>query len=270
MHLRHLTTKGLRLAFEDTGSGIPVLWQHGLGAQFGQPREVFPSRGGLRRITLACRGHESSDLGDPDSLSIPVLAGDALALLDHLGIERAVVGGISLGAAIGLNIAAFHPNRVSALILARPAWADGPESETLRPYVTVAELLDRYGPEAGRERFLESLDFRRLNTASPDNAQSLAGLFARPRPETTVALLSRIPRDWPGVSRESIQSIRCPALIIGTEDDHLHPLGIARRLAELIPQAAFRQIASKTADRNAYVAEFRATFAAFLLGGGAE
>ena len=51
-----------------------------------------------------------------------MFADDVLAFADLRGVERFVVGGISMGAAIALRIAVRHPERVSGLVLARPAW----------------------------------------------------------------------------------------------------------------------------------------------------
>ena len=82
-------------------------------------------------------------------LSIQQFADDAVALLDHLGVRRAVVGGISLGAAIALRLAVHFPERVSELIIARPAWVSEAAPEHLRIYLDVAELLAQYGSEQG-------------------------------------------------------------------------------------------------------------------------
>ena len=65
-------------------------------------------------------------MGDPARLSIAQCATDVAALLDHLDIDAAVLGGISLGAAISMRLAASTPWRIKALILARPAWVDEP------------------------------------------------------------------------------------------------------------------------------------------------
>ena len=105
---------------------------------------------------------------------------------------------------------------------------------------------------------------------SPDNAASLIGFFRRPRPDTTIALLSRIPLDWPGVSRARIEAIRQPALVIGNDQDYVHPLAYARELAGLVPGARLAEITSKTIDRAAYVAEFRNALAGFLPGRGGD
>ncbi|TPI38835.1 alpha/beta fold hydrolase [Mesorhizobium sp. B3-1-6] len=258
------TVDGCALAFDVAGKGCPVLWQHGLGAPLDQPVEVFPEDTGLQRVTLMCRGHGASALGDPSRLSIAQFAEDALALLDHLGIEQAAVGGISLGAAIALRLASFHAPRVAKLALARPAWVDGPSIERQHGYHVAARYLEKYGAEEGAERFRVSPEFLEVLAASPDNAASLIGFFKRPRPDTTIALLTRIPLDWPGVSRARIEAIRQPALIIGNDQDYVHPLAYARELAGLIPGARLAEITSKTVDRAAYVAEFRNALADFL------
>ena len=255
---------GCRLAYEVQGEGLPVLWQHGLGADRTQPAEVFPDLPGVRRITLECRGHGRSDLGDEAGLSIAQFADDALALLDHLGVDRAVVGGISLGAAIALRLAALYPARVSALVLARPAWVDEEGPERLAIYRDVAELLRDFGPEEGRQRLLALPRYRALAQASPDNAASMRWFFDRPRPDTTVALLDRIPRQGPGVARDVIARLHLPTRVIANDQDDVHPLAVARTLAILIPEADLSVVTSKTVDRERYVAEFRAALADVL------
>ena len=260
------TADGCRLAFEVEGQGPPVLWQHGLGATAAQPAEVFPpntAQGGFQRVTLICRGHEGSDLGAPDRLSIAQFTADAVALLDHLGLPSVTAGGISLGAAIALRLAVLHPERLTGLILARPAWVDQPAPLTLHAYVEVARLLQRHG-EAGGPLFQASQTYRDLHAAAPDNAASLASFFARPRPETTVALLSRIPLDGPGVSLAQIQALALPTLVLVTADDVVHPQVYGAGLASLIPNVTLTRLTPKGRDKPAHVADFRAALAGFL------
>lgn len=259
----HFTTAdGCRLAFEVEGEGPPVLWQHGLGATAAQPAEVFPESG-WQRLTLVCRGHEGSDLGPPEALSIAQFAEDALALLDHLGVERAVLGGISLGAAIALRLAVTRPGRARALILGRPAWVDQPAPATLAAYLEVARHLARQGA-VGRALFQSGQVYRDLSLASPDNAASLVGFFARPLPQTTVALLSRIPLDGPGVSAAEIAALTLPTQVLVTGEDHVHPAAYGAQLAALIPGASLVHLPPKGRDKAAHVAGFRAAMAEFL------
>jgi len=261
---RFTTEDGCSLAYEDVGSGLPAIWQHGLGADRQQPAEVFPGNAGIRRITLECRGHGESRMGDPARLSIAQFATDVAALLDHLCIEEAVLGGISLGAAISMRLAASIPSLVRALIIARPAWVDEPAPPTMKPYLLVAELLKQYGREEGLRRFADSETLAAVESVSPDNAASLRSFFSRRDEESSVELLSRIPRDGPGLSGQDIASIGIPTLVIGNAEEYVHPLRYASRLKGLIPGATLQVITSKTVDKALYKSQFRETLACFF------
>ena len=261
---RFCTVDGCVLAFDRDGEGMPVVWQHGLGADRSQPAEVFPHSPAVGRITLECRGHGASALGDPEKLAIATFADDVVALLDHLDIERAVVGGISLGAAVALRVAADHANRVTALVLARPAWFVAAAPPTLRVYREVAESIADHGADEGARRFESSPLLAEIEKTSPDNAASLRGFFRRPDPASTVALLRRIPLDGPGVSLDWLAALRLPVMVIGNDRDYVHPLADARALAAAIPAATFVEITSKSVKRDAYVREFRQALAGFL------
>jgi pimeloyl-ACP methyl ester carboxylesterase len=258
------TEDGALLAYQDVGSGPPVVWQHGLGADRQQPSEVFPGNVSVRRITLECRGHGESHLGDPARLSIAQFATDVTALLDQLGVEAAVLGGISLGAAVSMRLAATIPSRVKALILARPAWVDEPAPATMRPFLLVAELLKAFGREEGLRRFEQSEQLASVERISPDNAASLRSFFAHPQQQSTIELLSRIPKDGPGLSRRDLAAIAAPTLVIGNAEEYVHPLSYAVQLKNLISGASLQVITSKTVDRVLYQSQFCGTLASFL------
>jgi len=259
-----LTSDGCRLSYESAGQGLPVVWQHGLGADRRQPADVFPDLPGIRRITLECRGHGDSELGDPKRLSIASFSEDVIALMDHLGVRKAVVGGISLGGAIALRLAALHSARTCGLMIARPAWVDGPSLETMSPYAAVAQCIAESGTEAGLEGFLHSEELRKVQRVSPDNALSLQAFFARADPESTVQLLSRIAKDSPSVG-DLISTVSVPALIIANDQEFVHPLAYALTLQSKLPCAKLRIITSKTIDACAYREEFARSLREFLL-----
>jgi pimeloyl-ACP methyl ester carboxylesterase len=261
---RFTTEDGCSLAYEISGHGIPVLWQHGLGADRRQPAEVFPEIDGIQRVTLECRGHGESELGDPERLSIAQFAEDAKQLFDHLDIKSGVVGGISLGAAIGLRLAATVPRSVKALIIARPAWVDHAAPATMKPYLLVANLLRQFGPEEGMRRYQQSQLCADVHRVSPDNAASLLGYFYREGIDSTIELLSRIPSDGPGVSATDIARINTPTVVIANGEEYIHPIEYAEQLRALIPVASLQIITSKTLNRGLYVSEFRAAIASFL------
>jgi pimeloyl-ACP methyl ester carboxylesterase len=115
-------TSGLRLAYEVHGTGQPVLLIHGF-ASSGKVNWVDTGwvealvAAGYQAITLDNRGHGQSDKPhDPEFYSPMAMAEDAVALLDHLGIERAAVLGYSMGARIAAFMAFAHEERVATLI----------------------------------------------------------------------------------------------------------------------------------------------------------
>jgi pimeloyl-ACP methyl ester carboxylesterase len=203
-------------------------------------------------------------MGDPAHLSIAQFAADVAALLDRLGLDAAVLGGISLGAAISMRLAASIPWRIKGLILARPAWVDAPAPHTMKPYLVLAELLKEYGREEGLKRFANSEILAAVERVSPDNAASLLSFFSRRDEQSTIELLSRIPKDGPGLSRQDMASIDMPTLIIGTGEEYVHPLRYASQLKDLIPGATLQIITSKTVDKALYQSQFRESLASFL------
>ena len=255
-----LDRAGATLRFVDAGSGRPVVFQHGLGGGEAQVAELFPTEAG-RRLTLQCRGHGDSAAGPSDLLSIAAFADDVLAMADALHIGRFVAGGVSMGAAVAMRLAALHPERVEALVLVRPAWLFALAPPNMAVYAEVAAHLAGFPPDEARERFAATATARRLATEAPDNLASLLGFFDRPHPEVTASLLSHIAVDGPGAAAADV---RVPALVVGNEADCVHPLAMARQLAAALPDGRFVQVTAKALDRSAHAAEVRAAIAAFL------
>jgi pimeloyl-ACP methyl ester carboxylesterase len=110
---------GIEIDYEETGRGRAVLMSHGYSATRrmwqGQHR-VLGDR--YRMISWDMRGHGQTDTpDDPAQYSLDLTVADMKALLDHLKIERAVVGGLSLGGYVSLAFALAHPSMVEALII---------------------------------------------------------------------------------------------------------------------------------------------------------
>jgi pimeloyl-ACP methyl ester carboxylesterase len=266
MTRRFIERDGIRLAFEDAGEGRRVIFQHGLGAQARQVAEVFPDQPAVRRITLECRAQGESDAGPAAAFSIAAFAEDVHFLADRLGIRRAIVGGISMGAAIALRLALRRPNLVGGLILGRPAWLFEAAPGNMRPYAVVGELLAKHDAPTARALFEESDTAERLRAEAPDNLASLLGFFDYPNLPVLSRLLQAIAADGPGVTEAEARAIAVPTLVIGHGEDLAHPLAYAEALAATIPGARLARITSKSVDRVRYVAEFRAAVADFLAG----
>jgi pimeloyl-ACP methyl ester carboxylesterase len=113
----------VEIAYLDEGEGEPILLVHGF-ASSKNVNWVYPTwvselrKGGRRVIALDNRGHgDSEKLYDPAQYSIPSMAGDVVALMDHLDIPRADVMGYSLGARMTAWLGSEQPERIRAAIL---------------------------------------------------------------------------------------------------------------------------------------------------------
>ena len=261
--VRH-SVDGVNLAVYEEGEGMPLVFQHGLCGDQAQPGQVFPEDAGFRRITVECRGHGASESGSKTAFSIATFADDIAGYLDARGVERPVVGGISMGAAIALRLAVRRPDLVCALVIARPAWICTANPENMAPNRVAGELLDRYPPDEASRQYEASPLAEELERDGPDNLASIRGFFTREPIDVTAALLRAISMDGPGVTEAEVSAIAVPTLVIGHGRDVVHPLGHAQALAAMIPGARLVEITPKADDAGAYRADFRAALAAFL------
>jgi pimeloyl-ACP methyl ester carboxylesterase len=251
------------LRVSNSGDGLAVIFQHGLGGGEAQVAQSFPNAAG-RRITLECRGHGGSELGSSRPFSFEMFADDVLAAADQAGLDRFVAGGISMGAAIALRLACRHPDRVAGLMLVRPAWTFHSAPENLRPIAEVAGLILGHGPDEARAIFARSETAARLQREAPDNLASLFGYFDRPDAASFAQVLADIADDGPGVSASNAAALGIPVLVIGNAHDAVHPLSAAHTLAEAIPGASFAEITAKALDSNRHFAELQAEITTFL------
>jgi pimeloyl-ACP methyl ester carboxylesterase len=244
-----------RLHYVDRGKGTPFIFQHGLGGSTNQTAGLFPETAGVRFLSLDCRSHgESEPAAQPEDLRFSLMADDIVAWMDHLVLEDVVLGGISMGAGIALNLALRYPGRVQNLVLSRPAWLDGP-MEARELYFEVAALIRSKGIEEGQRAFLESSTYARLCLESSDAANSLLRQFEAPRAKERVARLEEMPRDVPHPDRKQWATIKVPTLILATDTDPVHPPRLAGALADAIPGAEFRQVTAKSVDAERHVRE---------------
>ena len=269
-HLRHALMPtfqhdGLDFNFLDEGEGTPFVFQHGLGGDVAQPAGVFQPMPGIRFLSLDCRGHgDTRPLGDEGKIGIAAFAGDLAAWLDHLSVARAVIGGISMGAAVALRFGRCYPDRTAGLVLSRPAWLTGPTLRNVEIYGKVAQWLRDYGARRGLEWLLRSDLYAEILRESPDNAASLVKQFDAPEAEERAVRLERIPGDAAAESEAELGSIRVPTLILASRQDVVHPFEFGVALQRLIPDSVLREITPKSIDGERHVAECGGALAEFL------
>jgi pimeloyl-ACP methyl ester carboxylesterase len=257
---------GLNFHYLEKGRGVPFVFQHGLGGDVSQPFGILAPPPGFRLLAFDCRAHgETRPLGEPEKIALASFADDLLVFMDRLSLPSAVVGGISMGAAIALNCTLRFPKRVLGLVLSRPAWLDGPMLRNATIYARIAQLIREHGPERGQELFQQSKEYREVLSDSPDSAKSLIGQFQSPRAAETVIKLERIPNDAPNHDRREWNSIQAPTLVLASRRDPIHPFEFGEILAREIPGAEFKEVTSKSISKERHAADVQEAVGRFLL-----
>ena len=256
---------GLSFNYRETGAGTPFFFQHGLGGDVSQPFGLFQPPASFRLLAFDCRGHGATQpLGDPQRIALAAFADDLRALMDHLQIEGAVVGGISMGAAVALNFALRFPERVLGLVLSRAAWLDAPNPWNVERFHLVAQLVREHGARRGQELFKETEVYREALREWPDVAASLAAQFEHPRIEESGFKLECIINDRPNADRREWQAIRVPTLVLANRQDPIHPFEYGEGLAGMIPGAEFHEITSKSVSKERHGVEVQQFLGEFL------
>jgi len=257
---------GIRFHFQERGAGAPFVFQHGLGGDTNQIVDLYTPPPGVRLIALDARAHGATQpLGDTTLLHFSTLADDLIALLDHLSLTTAVVGGISMGAGVALALAMRCPQRLRGIILSRPAWLDQPLPPNLLVYPAIAWLLRTFGVEEGRLRFMASGAYAQMLAAAPDAAAALLGQFEQAQAAERVARLERMPLDCPCTSLATCSGLAVSALILATRQDPIHPFEFAEELARVMPAASLVEVTAKSVDRERHRHDVQTAIDAFLV-----
>ncbi len=242
-----LPTGAIRV--RERGEGPALIWSHGLLhpialEEYTPLRELLDGMEGRRVIRYDARGHGGSAAGRTDAANRwDPLGADLLELAGALEIERFVAAGASMGVAASLRAAFLAPERIAALLLLIPptAWENRPEQAGL--YRAMAQILDEKGNDALAELVEETL---RAQPVAPGFESAQEALFEALRgwdpPALGHVLRGAADSDLP--DRERLAEIDAPALIVAVRDDPGHPLSTAEELAERMPFAQLRVVAS--------------------------
>ncbi|WP_408895994.1 alpha/beta fold hydrolase [Nocardioides sp. R1-1] len=192
---------------------------------------------GLHVLALDPLGHGGSDRpADPLSYSVRAFAEQVVALLDHVGAGRAVVGGSALGANVALEVAVLAPERVAGLVLDGPVLENalGAQLSLLSPVLATA----RYAPFAVTALRLATRPVPRR--AVPEWVRlALETVDARPGPVAAVVHGVLFGRFAPSSAERA--SVTAPALVLARTLDPFHPAGDAETVAEEIPGAVLER-----------------------------
>ncbi|MEN8822417.1 MAG: alpha/beta fold hydrolase [Abyssibacter sp.] len=227
---------GARLAYSLAGpaSGPRIVLMHGILMDSLLNRDLAEAlaQAGYRVALLDLQGHGRSDKTTrAQDLRIDLFGQQAIALLDHLGWSRAVLGGVSLGAITALHAAVQAPNRVNGLFLEMPVMERAAPAAALMlvPLMVGARYAARPWRFGARQ-------LRRLPRPRRGLWQSLLNTVSQD-PEHLAAVIHGV-LSGPVVPplRERLR-LSMPALVIGHAGDWLHNLKDARALSQELPNA---------------------------------
>jgi pimeloyl-ACP methyl ester carboxylesterase len=233
----------ISLAIRRSGSGIPLIWGHGLlGSTKVEDNAAVLDWVEVEKhaevVRYDARGHGDSDGScEPEDYRWPCMAADMLAVADSVtagrGRKRYVLGGLSMGAATALEAAVQHPELVAGLVLVLPPTAWSTRQRQTAIYRRMAWFSRLFG--AAPYRLLDWLPIPQQEDGRSQLALHTMKGLARANPaHIQAALRGAALSDMP--DQALLAKLNVPTLILAWKDDIAHPVSTATALAEILPQ----------------------------------
>lgn len=237
-----VTVNGAAIHYSDQGpaDGPPVVLVHGhpFNRTLWAPQAEALGAAGYRVVTPDLRGYGESTVV-PGKTLLSDFADDIAGVLDHLGLRRAVIGGVSMGGQIAMAFQQAYALRVRALVLSDTSpVAETEEGKAFRNGLAdrlLAEGMDGYADEV-IDKMLAPYNV----AAMPDVAELVLTMMRTTAPEgAAAALRGRAERpDY----RETLAGVRTPTLIVVGADDVYTPVADAEAMLGLMPRAVLAVI----------------------------
>jgi 3-oxoadipate enol-lactonase len=247
----------IRLLLDGDASAPVLVLAHSLGADLTMwDAQVAALSRTFRVLRFDTRGHGGSTVV-PSACDIATLAGDALGLLDRLGIARAHFCGLSLGGMVGIWLAAHAPKRIDRLVLANTAAQLGPRQNwDARIAAVRAGGMAAIADTVISRWFTPEFSHREPQTI----AKIRATILATP-PEGYAACAAAV-RDMD--QRADLAAIRAPTLVIAGRHDPATPPALGHAIADAIPGASYAELDAAHLSNVEAADAFNATVLGFL------
>lgn len=223
------------------GGGEPIVFLHGVGGGRRNWRAQVKRFGaaGLHALAIDARGYGGSeDYEGP--LAFTDFADDVVRVLDHYGIAKATVCGLSMGGRIALDLWRRHPGRVARLVLADTSAGSKETQDPAKVEAFLAArrkpLLDGLTPAELAPTLVETLIGP---DATPEQRAELVASLAALRRDPYLKTLEAVTRftDFP-----PFDTVAVPTLVIVGSEDRVAPPHVARVMADAIPGARFHVV----------------------------
>jgi pimeloyl-ACP methyl ester carboxylesterase len=195
---RRVEVNGMKMYYEVSGKGAPLIVLHGAYMNIPSMGAIIPRLAKTHRVhALELQGHgRTTDLDRP--ITYPALADDVAAFMDAVGLAKADVFGYSMGAAVGLQLAIRHPQKVSKLVAASVSY----DVEGWQP------AFKEFIPKLNVEMFLNmpfAAEYKKL-APNPDGFPALV---------KKLIALEKEPMAW----EKDVKALKTPVLIIAGDAD---------------------------------------------------
>lgn len=222
------------------GEGDPVtVVAHGITSSW---EEIAPFvwRTPGTRVLFDFRGHGRSDAPPEEAgWDTPAMRRDLEFVADAYGASRAL--GVSMGAGAMLNLLADDPHRFERLLFFIPARIDSNTSVSKERYPELARMLESYPLDEVADRMIAAPESQVLFTARPGWKELVRARVLRMNATGVPRALRAFADGRPPVTDASVlERVTAPALVLGHENDPIHPAEVARRLGELLANAEVR------------------------------
>lgn len=230
-----------RIAYQEYGTGSRVIVLiHGLlmdGRMYTRLAPTLAARG-HRVIVPDMLGHGASDQPhDMTAYSMPLFGLDVIALLDHLGLAEAVIGGTSLGANVALDAAVAAPSRVRALVLEMPVL------ENALPAAAAAFVPLALAIRVAR-RTMRAVSWLACRIPRSHYLVDIPIDFVRRDPVASLAVLDGLTFGRVAPPPADRRALRQPTLVIGHPSDPIHPFSDADRIGRELAGARLVEASS--------------------------
>jgi len=223
---------GIDMSYRVRGEGPTLVMAHGLMgsmanmAMLGDVSDLLWAS--FRVVNYDARGHgDSGYTTEPVDYTWPALAGDMYHLMCHLGIERAHVGGGSMGAGTSILFALSHPEMVDRLILIAPPPILPDSFATAGPVFNgLAALVESSGLEAAVNVAVSVPPISDYRETDPERFEWMRQWLLSQNAASLVPAIRGV-INGPPIPHERFREIETPTLIIAHEGDPIHPISSA-------------------------------------------
>ncbi|MFC7819547.1 alpha/beta fold hydrolase [Streptomyces sp. NPDC057367] len=240
--MSHATVNGATFHYDDhgpvTGPAVLLIHGHPFNRTLWAPQSKALAAAGYRVITPDLRGCGDSDV-TPGTVYLSDFADDLIGLLDLLAIDQAVIGGVSMGGQIAMEMHRHYARRIRALVLSdTSAPAETPDGKTFRNHL--ADHLLANGMADYADDVIDKMLAAYNVTALPTVAAHVLGMMrATDLRGAAAALRGRAERpDY----RDTLAAVRCPVLIVVGADDVYTPVTDAEAISHLAPHSVLSVI----------------------------